>query len=119
MKLMIVGCGGFIGSHLLDRLLQTDSVRVVGWDPDVRKIERHLNNPNLRVHRQPIHTREAHDALHESIDWADAVINLAAICNPAEYNTNPLDVIRANFLDVYPLVDMCAARRQWLVSFST
>lgn len=119
MNLMIVGCGGFIGSHLLDRLLQDDSVRIVGWDPDVRKIEHHLDNRNLRVHRQPIHAREAYDSVCESVGWADAVINLAAICNPAEYNTNPLDVIRANFLDVYPLVDLCAARRKWLVSFST
>lgn len=119
MKLVIIGCGGFIGSHLLDRLLQDNSVHIVGWDPDVRKIEHHLDNPNLRIYRRPIHAQESYDSLCETIEWTDAVINLAAICNPAEYNTRPLDVIRANFLDVYKLVELCAARRKWLISFST
>jgi nucleoside-diphosphate-sugar epimerase len=95
MKLVIVGCGGFVGSHLLDRLLQNNSVPIVGWDPDVRKIDHHLDNPNLQVYRQSIHAPEAHDSLNDSVAWADAVINLAAICNPAEYNKNPLNVIRA------------------------
>jgi UDP-apiose/xylose synthase len=119
MKLAIIGCGGFIGSHLLDRLLSDDSVYITGWDPEVRKIERHLDNPNLRLHRHTIHDPKVYDTLCETIDWADTVINLAAICNPAVYNTSPLDVIRANFIDVYKLVELCAAQRKWLISFST
>ena len=39
-------------------------------------------------------------------DTFDAVINLAAICNPGVYITNPLDVIRANFTDVSGLVSV-------------
>src|SRR5262249_39117947 len=46
-------------------------------------------------------------------------INLAAICNPAAYNTEPLAVIRANFIDVYQLVDLCADCGTWLINFST
>jgi UDP-apiose/xylose synthase len=119
MKLAIIGCGGFIGSHLLDRLLRDNSVYVVGWDPEVRKIESHLENPNFRLYRHTIHAPEVYDSVCNTVEWADTVINLAAICNPAEYNTNPLAVIRANFLDTYKLVELCAAQRKWLISFST
>jgi UDP-apiose/xylose synthase len=119
MRLAIVGCGGFIGSHLLDRLLADDSISITGWDPEVSKIRHHLANPNLIVHRSTLNEPDAYETLRETVDWADAVVNLAAICNPAVYTTRPLDVIRANFLDVYPLVDLCAAQRTWLISFST
>src|SRR3546814_9533254 len=47
------------------------------------------------------------------------VINLAAICNPAEYNTNPIAVIRSNFIDCYGLVDLCSRTGTWLMHFST
>ena len=32
------------------------------------------------------------------------VINLAAICTPADYNTRPLDTIFSNFVDALPVV---------------
>jgi UDP-apiose/xylose synthase len=57
--------------------------------------------------------------VERAIRDCDAVINLAAICNPADYNTQPLAVIRANLFDVYPIVEICARYRRWLVSFST
>jgi UDP-apiose/xylose synthase len=119
MNLAIIGCGGFIGSHLLDRLLCDESVHIRGWDPNTRKIEHHLDNPRLRLYRHTINELGSQDDLREAAHWADAIINLAAICNPSEYNTNPLNVIRANFLDVYPLVELCALERKWLISFST
>ncbi|HHN45890.1 MAG TPA: NAD-dependent epimerase/dehydratase family protein, partial [Planctomycetes bacterium] len=50
---------------------------------------------------------------------ADAVVNLAALCNPALYNTRPLDVIDINFTHVLPLVRSCSKHRRMLVHFST
>lgn len=32
------------------------------------------------------------------------MINLAAICTPADYNTRPLDTIYSNFIDALPVV---------------
>ena len=48
-----------------------------------------------------------------------AVINLAAICNPSEYNVNPVSVINANFLQPVKIVDICAQQKKWLIHFST
>ena len=38
------------------------------------------------------------------------VVSLTALCNPALYNTQPLEVIDASYTDLVPLVKLCAAR---------
>ncbi|MDJ0947510.1 MAG: NAD-dependent epimerase/dehydratase family protein [Alphaproteobacteria bacterium] len=118
-KLVVIGCGGYIGSHLLEAVLPRTQIEVFGADPITSKIEDLLAAPNLRVHRGYLRQHETLDTLEEEISSADAVINLAAICNPAEYNTRPLDVIYSNFLDSYPLVEMCSKHKAWLIHFST
>jgi UDP-apiose/xylose synthase len=118
-SLVMFGCGGFIGSHLLDQLLTNSCVRVEGWDPEFSKIEGHLSNSQLTLHRTVISNPDTQEDLQRAIARADAVINLAAICNPAEYNKRPLDVIHANLFDAYKVVEMCAAHRKWLIHFST
>ena len=97
MRLVIMGCGGFIGSHLLDALLEDDSIRIDGWDPQVDKISRHLSNPHLNVRQNSLSSADLPE-FREAVRAADAVVNLAAICNPSEYNVNPVGVIDANFL---------------------
>jgi UDP-apiose/xylose synthase len=119
MRLIILGCGGFVGSHLLDRLLARDDVHIEGWDPDTHKITKHLGHPRFTLHKVTCIDRTELDKLADRLAGADALINLAAICNPAEYNTRPLAVIRSNLFDVYPIVDMCAQADKWLLHFST
>ncbi len=118
MRLVIVGCGGYIGSHLLDTLLVDDSIRIDGWDPQTDKISRHLSNPKVNIRRNPL-APEDMEEFSDAVRSADAVINLAAICNPSEYNVNPINVIRANFLEPVRIVDVCAEQRKWLIHFST
>ena len=105
MNVLVMGASGYIGSHLLDSLLPDPAVHVVGFDPDVRKISEHLERPNFKLYRQYLFENGGMDALAEALEGADAVINLAAICNPSQYNTQPLATIRANCLDIYPVID--------------
>ncbi len=119
MKIVILGCGGFIGSHLLDRLLAKNENTVIGWDPNHRKIEKHLSNTHFKLHRHYLDDPETQSDLRRAIAESDVVINLAAICNPAEYNTNAISVIRSNLFDVYPIVQLCVEYNRWLISFST
>ena len=118
-KLVLLGCGGFIGSHLLDALLPVKSLRIEGWDPHDRKITCHLANPNLRLYRKALRDTTIYDDLDKAIRDADVVINLAAICSPSQYNTKPLDVIYANLFDVYKIVEICSDYGKWLIHFST
>ena len=118
MRLAIVGCGGFIGSHLLDALLDDDSIRIDGWDPQVDKISRHLSNPHLNIRQNSLASDDLPE-FRDAIRAADAVINLAAICRPPEYNVDPIGVIDANCLRPVKTVDICAEPRKWLIHFST
>ena len=94
-RLLILGCGGFIGSHLLDRLLARADADVVGWDPETSKIEHLLNHPRLTLRQMSAGTAAARSQLREDIVSTDWVVNLAAICNPSFYNTAPLRTISA------------------------
>jgi UDP-apiose/xylose synthase len=125
LQLLILGCGGFIGSHLLDRLFdnsestQLGNFQVSGWDIDNKKNSRHLARKNLVFHHGEFHSPESFLKLEEEIKKADIVINLAAICNPSHYNTRPLAVIESNFLDSYQIVQLCTKYKSWLIHFST
>ncbi|MGH6914601.1 MAG: hypothetical protein ACREH3_12955, partial [Geminicoccales bacterium] len=50
-KLVVLGCGGYIGSHLLEALLARPNIEIFGADPSVSKIRHLIGHPNLRLHR--------------------------------------------------------------------
>lgn len=124
-KLVILGCGGFIGSHLLDYLFNNEDegalhpLHIVGWDLDDTKIAGHVGRKNLTLHYRTMHDSASIADLEKEIESAYAVINLAAICNPSHYNTRPLSVIESNFLDSYRIVEICSKHKSWLIHFST
>ena len=105
---LILGCGGFIGSHFLDRLFSDETSFVEGYDLDSTKIRQHLRNPRFRFNNICIHEAHASGRLEQSIANADVVLNLAAICNPSEYNKHPLNVIRQNCFYIIPVLEACA-----------
>ncbi len=116
---LILGCGGFIGSHFLDRLFSDETPFVEGYDLDSTKIRQHLRNPRFRFNNICIHEAHASGRLEQSIANADVVLNLAAICNPSEYNKHPLNVIRQNCFYIIPVLEACARLNKWLIHFST
>ena len=97
---------------------RTTLYRIDGWDPQVEKISRHLSNPHLNLRQNSLSSEDLPE-FREAIRAADAVVNLAAICNPSEYNVDPIGVIDANFLQPVKIVDICAEQRKWLIHFST
>ncbi len=119
----MLGCGGFVGSHLLDRCLSHGLggavPEVVGWDLDDRKIRHLVHHPNFIFRQGNCADPDARGQLLVDLRDADVVLNLAAICNPAQYNTQPYQVIRANFVDTFDTVQMCAEAGTWLLHFST
>jgi UDP-apiose/xylose synthase len=118
-KIILLGCGGFVGSHLTDRLLARGDYEIEGWDIQTSKIERHLTNPNLRMHASYVDDHTTFPELEPHIESCDAVISLAAVCNPSQYVSNPVFTIHSNFIHAYKLVELCAKHRKWLVHTST
>lgn len=119
MRILLIGCGGFIGSHLLERLLARPDAFIEGIDPNSSKIEEHLGHQRFRLHQTKCNETDFIGALETAIAAADVTINLSGGCNPAQYNTQPIDVMRAHLFDVYPIVELCAKHGKWLVHFST
>ncbi len=114
-RIVVLGAGGFIGSHLVPALVARPGVASVdaldmNLDklrmglPRVRRILARLDTPGL---------------IDDLVARADVIISLTALCNPALYNTRPLEVIDANYTDLVPLVKLCAARGRRLIHLST
>jgi UDP-apiose/xylose synthase len=118
-RIVMLGCGGFVGSHLLDRFLRDPAMTIEGWDTSAHKIRHHLLNPRFTLHLASMADASSTASLESAIQQADVVINLAAVCRPAEYNARPLHVIRSNFSDSCAVVEMCARHNAWLLHFST
>jgi UDP-apiose/xylose synthase len=98
--------GGFLGSPLTEALLNCGA-QVVVLDRCFDKLGRDtMDRPRLRCV-----TGSVDDAalLETAVDGCDVVVSMTALCNPSLYNTVPHDVIRANFLDLLPLVELCLA----------
>jgi UDP-apiose/xylose synthase len=114
LRIAVLGAGGFIGSHLVPRLASRLGATVDAVDvtfdklaaglPGVTRVRASITDPGL---------------LDQIVGRADVVISLTALCNPALYNTRPLDVIDASYTDLVPLVRLCAQRGRWLVHLST
>lgn len=118
-KIVMIGCGGFVGSHLLERLLHYPEVELVGWDPDDTKISEFVDRPQFDYKRTRLSGSAAWIELERDIESADVVLNLAAVCRPFEYTNDPIQVIQANFIECYRLVELCAEQGKWLMHFST
>jgi UDP-apiose/xylose synthase len=115
-RIVVLGCGGFIGSHLLGTLLADPEYAVEGWDWNADKIRDHLANPAFTFTAGDLYLDPR---LEGRIAAADAVISLAALCNPSQYNTRGVDVIESNFIQPRRIADLCAKHGRWLIQFST
>jgi len=118
-RVVVLGCGGFIGSHLLERLLADGRFHVVGWDTSIQKISHWLDHPRFELEFESFATPAAAARLARAVGGANVVINLASICRPAEYNVQPIRVIRSNFTDACSVAELCAREGTWLLHFST
>jgi UDP-apiose/xylose synthase len=117
--LLVLGCGGFIGSHLLDRLLGHGQTRIIGWDLSTERIAAHLDDPRLVLRPANFAAPEERTRLESDVAACDAIVNLAAICNPAQYTAEPLRTIYSNFVEPLPVLELAAAYGRPLVHFST
>lgn len=127
MKILLTGCAGFIGSHVLDRLLQEDHqvVGVDNFDPDYdrelkeRNIAKHLVNESSSNFDDPPTEGGASFQLLEAdladestyvrleehfADKFDAIIHLAAKGGTRSSVNEPISYLRANVVGTEKLL---------------
>ena len=116
-RFAVLGAGGFLGSHLVPALLRDPGNQVEAVDINLDKLPADQAGGG-RV-RRTLARIDKPGLLEDLVDRCDVIISLTALCNPALYNTQPLEVIDASYTDLVPLVRLCTARQRWLVHFST
>ena len=104
-----MGCGGFIGSHLLRAIFERTSWRVFGVDLDSYRIQELLSNPRFEFLSADL----ADPDVVERIAQFPIVVNLAAICTPGRYMAEAAEVIRSNYDHPRALADACAKSGSW------
>ncbi|HUU00973.1 MAG TPA: NAD-dependent epimerase/dehydratase family protein [Myxococcota bacterium] len=113
-KICVLGGGGFLGSHLVEALCAKTDFSVQAVDTVFNKLT--IESPRLTITRADI---AASGVLDQVVENNHVLISTTALCNPSQYNTWPVDVIRESYDHLVPLVDLCARHGRWLVHFST
>ncbi|XP_062189335.1 UDP-glucuronic acid decarboxylase 2-like [Phragmites australis] len=91
LRVVVTGGAGFVGSHLVDRLLaRGDSVIVVDNFFTGRKenVLHHAGNPNFEMIR--------HDVVEPILLEVDQIYHLACPASPVHYKFNPVKTIKTN-----------------------
>ncbi|KAF3518251.1 hypothetical protein DY000_02061992 [Brassica cretica] len=91
MRVVVTGGAGFVGSHLVDRLMaRGDTVIVVDNFFTGRKenVMHHFGNPNFELIR--------HDVVEPILLEVDQIYHLACPASPVHYKFNPVKTIKTN-----------------------
>lgn len=117
-RLFLTGGGGFIGSHLCERLVETNRITVYDdGTRDALRYTRLLDHPNLTLVRGSVLDR---DLLARSAHGAEVVVHLAAVAGVSNYYRRPVDTMRTNFLGTSNVLEVAReVRPQLFVNFST
>ena len=101
LRVLVTGGAGFVGSHLVDRLLERgDSVIVVDNLFTGRKdnVVHHFANPNFEMIR--------HDVVEPILLEVDQIYHLACPASPVHYKYNPVKTIISFYRPSIPSVPL-------------
>ena len=111
---LVTGAAGFLGSHLVDRLL-CEGYEVVGLDNlmtgDLSNLANAARDPHFHFQ-----SGDVRDPLHV---YAEVVFNLACPASPVHYQSDPYATFTTSVLGAKNLVDMARGRQCRIVHAST
>ncbi|MDR1335123.1 MAG: bifunctional UDP-4-keto-pentose/UDP-xylose synthase [Holosporaceae bacterium] len=118
MNILIIGAGGFIGSHLSEQILKNHQQwKIFAIDIASDKIKHLLADDNFNFFNINILT--SMPLVEEILAKSDVVLPLAAIANPSVYVKNPLAVFELDFEANLAIVKLVAKYQKRLIFPST
>jgi UDP-glucuronate decarboxylase len=113
-RILVAGAAGFLGSHLVDRLLSAGHA-VIGLD---NLQTGHLDNlAHLESHAQFRFVR--HDVV-EQIDFeVDQIYNLACPASPVHYQADPVKTFRTSVIGTFNLLELARKQGSKIMQAST
>ncbi len=117
MKVLILGVNGFIGSHLVGRILRTTSWEAYGLDLGTQKVGEYLTHPRFHFVEGDVSISKEWIEYH--VKKCDVVLPLVAIATPAVYVKDPLRVFELDFEENLRIIRQCVKYRKRIVFPST
>lgn len=118
MNILIVGAGGFIGSHLSEEILKShEDWKVSALDISSKKVEHLLDNERFEFQQCDI--LKEFDIQEEMVRKSDVVLPLAAIASPLVYVQDPLRVFELDFEANLRIVRWCVKHHKRVIFPST
>jgi nucleoside-diphosphate-sugar epimerase len=116
MRIALFGVGGFIGSNLVEYLIERNEHDLVGLDVTDDKLVG-IDGPRFTFHKSDI--RHDRDLVESLVAESDVVVDLIAHAHPSMYVERPLDVIDLDFFENHRIVELCVEHGSRLIQFST
>ena len=114
MRILLTGAAGFLGSHLLKKLLNLDH-KLIGIDDlssgYIENIKNLEFNPNFTFVR--------HDIRKPINVEVDAILNFACPASPVAYQKDPVRTIETNFLGMINLLHLAKETGAMVIQAST
>ncbi len=117
MRVLVLGVGGFIGSHLANRLLRATEHEVEGLDVTNKKLGEAPDLPRFTFVRGDV--RNERNTINEMIERAEVVVDLIAHASSSLYLEKPLEVFELNFPENLGIAQLCVEKRKRLIQFSS
>lgn len=114
MRIVVAGGAGFLGSHLVDRLLKDHhDVLVIDnlYTGNEKNLETHFGKKNFRFIN--------HDITKPIYVEAEQIYNLACPASPVHYQKNPVDTIKTSVMGSINLLEIAKENKARIFQAST
>ena len=120
MKIFILGANGFIGSHLIEKILETTNWSVIAFDlhdEHLKDLKHSAESESFSFYKGDIFEEDFW--IEEQVKTCDVVLPFAGIAKPAYYLSHPLWTFELDFEQNLKVIRFCVKYGKRVVFPST